>query len=183
MISKTTPSNSTRAKWKTISQAIIFHTVLALAPMHVNSQNDSIAMENAFDFWVGNWEVSWKAPDSTIVKGTNNVIKILDGKVIQENFVDPSRNFKGTSISVFNPQTSQWHQAWADNQGGYYNFTGVVTDKERIFEMAEKDDRGARYRMVFSDITPDSLVWKWQGIREGWEDWKTVWKINYKRKP
>lgn len=143
---------------------------------------DTYTLENAFDFWVGEWEVSWMAADSTLVKGTNKIIKILDGKVIQEYFTDPSRNFKGTSISVFNPKTQEWHQAWADNQGGYYDFIGELEGDKRIFKTKEKDARGAIYRMVFLDITKDSFIWKWQGIRDGWEDWKTVWEINYTRK-
>tara|TARA_R110002096_G_scaffold116719_3_gene252903 strand:+ start:5262 stop:6452 length:1191 start_codon:yes stop_codon:yes gene_type:complete len=138
--------------------------------------------ENAFDFWLGDWEVSWTGPDSTRVVGSNMVTKILDDKVIQENFIDPTRNFKGTSISVFNPQTEQWYQTWADNQGGYYNFIGKIDDNTRIFEMKEKDARGALYRMIFLDIKQNSFIWKWQGIRDGFDDWKTVWEIQYNRK-
>ncbi len=142
-------------------------------------QLDTLA--EAFDFWVGEWEVSWLDPDSTLVKGRNNVVKILDEKVIQENFVDTSRNFKGTSISVYNPQSKTWHQTWADNTGGYYTFIGEIEGDKRIFKTEEKDSRGAMYRMVFSDIEKDSFKWEWQGFRDGFEDWKTVWEIKYKR--
>lgn len=138
--------------------------------------------KSAFDFWIGDWEVSWLGQDSTTVKGSNKIVKILDEKIIQEHFIDPTRGFKGTSISVYNPSTKKWHQAWADNQGGYYNFVGVIEEDKRIFEIPEKDERGSRYRMVFTDIKPDSFIWRWQGIREGWEDWKTVWEIKYTRK-
>lgn len=143
--------------------------------------NDTI-VSTAFDFWVGDWEVSWIAPDSTKVVGSNNVIKILDGKVIQENFIDPSRNFKGTSISVFNPRTKEWSQAWADNNGGFYDFVGEIDDDKRIFKTKEKDARGALYRMIFLDIKRNSFIWRWQGIRDGWDEWKTVWEIKYKRR-
>ena len=144
-------------------------------------KTSSFKIENAFDFWVGDWEVSWMAPDSTIAYGTNTIEKILDGKVIQEHFIDPTRNFKGTSISVYNSRDSTWHQFWADNNGGYYDFVGEVDKNIRIFKMAEKDERDATYRMVFDEISTDSFIWKWQGIREGLEDWKTVWEIFYKR--
>jgi len=148
---------------------------------HYKTTIDS-TLVRAFDFWVGDWEVSWIGSDSTRIIGSNTVAKILDGKVIQENFVDPSRNFKGTSISVFNPQTKQWHQAWADNNGGYYEFIGEVDGDDRIFKTEAKDKRGAIYRMIFTEIEKDSFIWKWQGIRSGWDKWKTVWEINYKRK-
>ena len=147
----------------------------------VKPKIDDTKLISAFDFCVGDWEVSWMAPDSTKVVGSNKVIKILDGKVIQENFVDPSRNFKGTSISVFNPRTKEWSQAWVDNNGGFYDFVGEIDGDMKIFKTKEKDARGALYRMVFNDIKKDSFIWRWQGIRDGWDEWKTVWEIKYKR--
>ena len=38
--------------------------------------------------------------------------------------MDTSRGYKGTSISVYNPQSKQWHQSWAENNGGFYKFIG-----------------------------------------------------------
>ena len=38
--------------------------------------------ENQFDFWLGEWEVRWNEDGV----GTNRVERILDGKIIQENF-------------------------------------------------------------------------------------------------
>jgi hypothetical protein len=35
-----------------------------------------------FDFWLGEWDCTW-AEDG---KGSNRVERILDGKIIQENF-------------------------------------------------------------------------------------------------
>lgn len=61
--------------------------------------------ENTFDFWVGDWELVWANPDGSEVKGSNKIVKILNQKVLQENFKDPNTNFEGTSISVYNPET------------------------------------------------------------------------------
>jgi len=55
---------------------------------------------NAFDFWVGDWDVHWLNPDSSYTYGENHIVKTLDGNVIQEHFNDPTTGFKGTSISV-----------------------------------------------------------------------------------
>lgn len=138
--------------------------------------------ENAFDFWVGEWEVHWYGPDSTLVKGSNRIEKILDGKVLQEHFTDPSSGFKGTSISVYNARTDNWYQSWADNAGGYFHFKGITTAGQRIFSMTDENEEGVLYRMVFSDIGPDSLVWTWEGTRDKGSTWKTAWKIYYRRK-
>ena len=85
--------------------------------------------EAFFDFWVGNWELTWETPDGIEGTGTNLIEKTLDGVVIQENFKALTGTYsgmKGTSLSVYNPQTQTWKQAWADNQGSYFDFTDIT---------------------------------------------------------
>jgi len=150
--------------------------------MHGQTNNKTkIENENAFDFWVGNWEASWYGKDSTKIIGTNRILKILDGKAIQENFEDPSMKFKGTSISVYDPRGNEWHQAWADNQGTFYNFVGEIFEDKRIFKTVEKNKNGILWRMVFSEIEENSFVWTWQGTKDDGKSWDTFWKIFYKR--
>jgi hypothetical protein len=69
---------------------------------------------HAFDFCVGEWELSWELADGSKGSGTNLIEKTLDGVVIQENFRALNGAYsgmKGTSISVYNPQTQVWKQA------------------------------------------------------------------------
>lgn len=137
---------------------------------------------DAFDFWVGEWEVFWYGQDSIRVTGSNRIEKILDGKVMQEHFRDPASGFQGTSISVYDPKKDRWEQAWADNSGSFLHFVGVTDNGQRIFTMTEEDERGVLYRMVFTDIGPDSLTWTWEGTRDQGASWKTAWQIFYRRK-
>jgi hypothetical protein len=135
-----------------------------------------------FNFWIGDWNLTWKNVDGTTGKGVNSIISTLDGKVIQENFRDV-KGFKGTSISVLTPRTKLWKQAWADNQGGYFDFEGFVEGNKRGFTTQPKEVNGKTYvyRMVFYDITKDSFVWDWEGTTDGGKTWKLEWRINYKR--
>jgi hypothetical protein len=144
----------------------------------IHAQEDAA---RAFDFWVGEWDVKWYAQDSSVVKGSNRIEKILDGKVLQEHFEDPNVGFKGTSISVYNPQKQSWYQSWADNQGGYFHFKGIIDGGQRIFTMTEPGRGGAIYRMVFSDITPQSLTWTWEATQDEGKTWNTAWQIFYSR--
>ena len=155
---------------------LIFLAFSLLSTLHAQQE------EQAFDFWVSQWDVHWFGPDSTRVNGTNHIEKILDGKVLQEHFEDPADGFRGTSLSVYNSQQATWYQSWADNGGGYFHFEGDTSNGNRIFSMTEEDSRGVLYRMVFSDITPDSLTWTWEGTRDGGKTWKTAWIIYYERK-
>jgi hypothetical protein len=159
-----------------------------LFPLTVLSQTsvESLEPEEYFNFWVGQWEVSWEEGDG-MGHGTNHIEKTLDGKVLQENFeITEGQNtgFKGTSISVYQPRFERWKQAWADNNGGYYDFTGEIEGNKRIFqtEVGELEDgREFTQRMVFYDITEDSMTWDWESSEDGGETWTLSWRIFYER--
>jgi hypothetical protein len=36
--------------------------------------------------------------------------------------------------------------------------------------------------MIFSEITPDSIDWKWEASQDDGTTWKTNWHIKYKRR-
>ncbi|WP_435625697.1 hypothetical protein [Flagellimonas sp.] len=140
--------------------------------------------EKTFDFWEGEWDLTWDNGDGTKARGINKIIKILDGKVIQENFEDPESGFKGTSISVYNPAKKQWHQAWADNQGGYYDFIGEIMNNHPIFKTKPviKENKEIVHRMVFKDIEEGKFTWDWESTNNGGNTWRLLWRIQYHRR-
>ncbi len=141
--------------------------------------------ESTFDFWIGNWSLTWEDGDGTMGKGTNVIEKTLDGKVIQEHFQATEGKYqgmKGTSISVFNPQTNTWHQAWADNQGSYFDFMGEIDEDKKIFRTKGKeleDGSTLIQRMVFYNISEDGLTWDWESTKDGGDTWTLNWRIQY----
>lgn len=55
----------------------------------------------SFDFWIGKWNAEWQQQNGTLGHGTNHIIKVLDGKVLEENFEiydGKSAGFKGKSL-------------------------------------------------------------------------------------
>ena len=147
----------------------------------------AIEPEAYYDFWLGGWEVTWEEAGGSMGRGTNFIEKTLDGNVIQENFrvnEGQMKGFMGTSISVYNPRTNTWKQAWADNQGGYFDFTGKVDGTNRIFQTDIREigsDTLFTQRMVFYEITNDSLKWDWESSVDGGETWSLSWRINYRK--
>ena len=140
-----------------------------------------------FDFWIGEWEATWQEAGNQIGKGENTITTILDGKVIQEEFrilEGSSKGFKGNSLSVFNPTKNTWNQAWADNQGGYFSFSGLLEDDNRIFITPPKEVNGKEViqRMVFRNIQPNNFTWDWESSYDGGKTWKLLWQIQYQRK-
>lgn len=155
--------------------------------LHAQTSLSSLEPENYFDFWLGKWEVSWVEANGTTGYGTNHIHRILDGKVLLENFEileGNNKGFKGKSMSVYQPDRDRWKQAWTDNNGGYYNFTGIFEDDKRMFqtEVSEMPD-GRRFvqRMVFYDITENSITWDWENSNDDGESWSLNWRIFYER--
>ena len=160
---------------------LLFQLIFAVA---FTANATDLQDSTLFDFWVGKWAATWDEGNGVIGKGTNDITKTLDGKVIQENFEiyeGASKGFKGTSLTVFNPQTKNWKQAWADNQGGYFDFTGELDGEKRIFKTAPKERNGKTIvqRMVFYNITDNKMTWDWEASQDGGKTWTLSWRINY----
>ena len=135
-----------------------------------------------FDFWLGDWNLTWGENG----RGRNVISKILDGKVIQEQFTslpdDDSTPLIGLSLSVFNGQTDQWQQTWVDNQGSYLDFKGgMVGDKMILSRMTVIEGKPVQQRMVWDNIQTDVLDWSWERSDDGGQTWNVQWAIQYRR--
>jgi len=132
------------------------------------------------DFWLGEWDVSWGDDQH----GTNRIVRILDERVIQENFDGtPSLDFRGMSLSVYSEKLQQWQQTWTDSQGSYWHFTGGVVGNEMILTTNDViDGQPVLLRMVFYNITQDELDWRWERSDDDGATWQERWQIHYHRR-
>ncbi len=168
----------------------VLYTILIVSCFYATSQElqlTNIDSSEYFSFWEGTWEGTWDEGEGKVGKATNFIEWTTGGKVLQENFEiyhGQNQGFFGTSISVFNPQTKEWKQAWADNQGGYFDFYGVFEDNRRMFQTHPKEINGTTIiqRMTFYELDTDSFTWDWEGSRDGGETWNLNWRIKYVRK-
>ncbi|HEY9024593.1 MAG TPA: hypothetical protein VIP05_09845 [Burkholderiaceae bacterium] len=161
-------------------------TLLLACTMQTASAAPVALPADLFDFWLGDWQVTWKNANGTTGKARNHVARVLDGNVIEENFEedagDPAPLLRGRSLSVRDP-AGQWHQAWADNQGGFFALTGSADGDRRLFSTALTTAGAAvtGKRMVFHHITADAFTWDWEGTTDGGKTWKLLWRLDYKR--
>lgn len=141
-----------------------------------------------FDFWLGDWDVSW----GDGLSGTNHVRKVLGDRVVQEDF-DGERDAQlhGLSVSVCG-NDGRWRQTWVDDNGTYLHFVGgwegESTDPAEpgprmvLVHSREIEGKPVQLRMVWSDIEPDSLTWRWQRSDDGGATWTTNWELAYWRR-
>ena len=143
----------------------------------------------AFDFWIGEWELSWPGgqggtPEGETGRGKNVITRILDECIIQENFRGEG-GFNGMSVSTLHRRTGKWHQTWVDGQGGYIAFTGDFREGEmdlRTDPFPNPSGATQINRMLWTNITADSLDWHWQRSLDDGATWEDMWVIRYARR-
>jgi hypothetical protein len=160
--------------------------LLIYFPVYSQESPVDLEPEQYFDFWVGEWELTWNNADGTEGAGYNVIRKILNGNVLEENFTATSGNnsgFAGKSWSVYDKRTGTWKQTWVDSNGGYLDFTCEPEGEKRIFKREGIDRTGKPIlqRMVFHDIANDSLTWDWEVSFDKGETWTLRWRIFYRR--
>jgi hypothetical protein len=126
-----------------------------------------------FDFWLGTWDCSWDGGN-----GTNVVTAELDGIAILERF--DGAPLRGLSVSVYDETGGCWKQVWVDSTGGYLDFTGTFDGGVMELRRESREDGVlVPYRMRWTEIAGDSLVWLWE--RQSRRRWETRWRIDYAR--
>ncbi len=141
--------------------------------------------DTQFDFWVGDWELTGKSRNSpgkdefTETKAKNSINKILNGKVIQENF--SMTGFNGKSWTAYNPTTKKWKQTWVDDSGAYLLFDGGMEAEGMTLHLTNGAP-GTKMRMTFREVKKDSFKWLWQRSTDEGKTWETQWELNYRRK-
>lgn len=165
---------------------LLLYASLAFAQQGNVAPNPCTTVEQKqFDFWVGDWNLTWPTQDGAFGHGTNNIHRILDGCVVQENFSgEESMPLRGTSVSIFDARSGKWKQTWVDNEGGYLDFTGEFRMQQMILSrsFAKPDGTTVQQRMVWKNITSDQFDWSWESSTDGGKTWKVLWPIHYKRK-
>ena len=156
----------------------VFALSLVAAPAIADTVSPNCTGENfrQLDFWVGDWDLKWQGG-----VGVNHIQKSFENCVIEEHFNgQPSQHLQGHSVSTY--ANGAWRQNWVDNQGGYCDLTGgPQADGTFVLENVRENDKTPYRRMVFENITADSLSWHWQGSDDGGKTWADRWVIEYTR--
>ena len=143
---------------------ILFSIVLG------NAQNENCKCctesHKAFDFWVGEWEVT--NPDGSKA-GTNLIKKVQDHCILQENWIGASGN-TGTSINFYNLKTGQWEQLWVDNSGTHLKLRGNRIDNQMILssdEFLHTDGKNYVNRITWTNNSDGTVRQLWEVLENG----------------
>lgn len=137
------------------------------------------------DFWVGTWDVRWDEGGGVAAGGgTNTITREYGDCVIQEAFDGgpTTGGMIGHSVSVYFAPGGSWRQTWVDNQGGYFALTGGPEGERFILTNTRLSEQAPYLRMVYENITDNSLTWRWQRSTDAGVTWADSWVIHYTRR-
>jgi hypothetical protein len=178
---------------------LFFTAGCGFGPAPVSAQAPAAAQQlrdgqHDFDFHIGTWHThirllvhpltgsnTWVESD-----GTATVRKIWDGRANLEELEAGSSTapFKGMALLLYNPQSHQWSQAFANVNDGALNtpLTGEFKNGRGEFYGQEKyNGRTILVRFVWSDITADSYHVEQSYSDDGGKTWEPNFAANLTR--
>lgn len=99
-----------------LAVAIASSPVSAREPAAAKAVKPNDPAYRAFDFWVGDWDVTNKA-------GENKIEKLLNGFLLLENWTSIGGG-SGKSINHYDRDIRKWRQIWVDPSGGVIDAVG-----------------------------------------------------------
>ena len=106
----------------------------------------------AFDFWIGEWEVSARGKDTSHAK--SYITKSNSGCSIHERY-ETTSGYTGNSINFYDAANNKWHQTWVDIQGSPLYLDGNFSKNSMVLS-----DKTNRISWTIDDKNEVNLVWE-----------------------
>jgi len=135
----------------------------------------------AFDFWLGNWQVSSANDD---VVRYNKITKINDGCTLLEEYSSPS-GYLGKSLNIYNKLTKKWHQTWTDNGGLLLQLNGNLVGNSMVMTglSIDKNNKSVVNKITWSPMPRGTVRQFWQTSHDNGKTWQTAFDGLYTRLP
>ncbi len=164
---------------KTKTYSATFIVALLFTVGSAFAQNCGDEKSHEFDFWIGDWEVTAGGQ----VAGTNSIQPILDGCVLQENWVGAGGG-SGSSLNFYNVQTEEWEQFWVWRAGIVIHTKGKFADGKMVLEGTSQNQQGnSQLNRITWSLNEDGTVRQfWQVSQDDGETWSTSFDGLYTKK-
>ena len=139
------------------------------------------ADHRAFDFWIGDWNVSPAGASAVIAK--SKIEKIV-GCAISETYVQTvgpggrSLDYHGRSISSYVPADKGWRQFYVDNAGRAATLTGGVVNGTMV--LSQQIPIGVT-RMTLTPNADGTVRQHGELSTDGGKSWSTSFDFTYRR--
>ena len=139
---------------------------------------------HAFDFWIGEWDVQPTGPTrAPIGSGATSVVeRLLDGCVIQENWLPLGGAGAGKSFNVYNSVTKQWEQYYVDTRATITHYKGAFREDDNLYYEADQFGTTNKIRMTFFNQGPNQVRQLGHISTDGGKTWTVSFDLTYVRK-
>lgn len=162
--------------------------VLVFEPIRTAAENASISNlrdgQHDFDFNIGTWKTHIRylrqpptGPSWVEYDGTVAVRKIWNGRgQLEEIEADGSAgHFEGLTLFLYNPESHQWSQNFANSNNGMFNMPSIGEFKNgrgEFYSQSTYLGRSALIRGVWSDITSNGHQFEQSYSFDGGRTWE-----------
>jgi hypothetical protein len=170
-------------------------TIAQTDPRAESAKNEERDGQHDFDFNIGIWKTHVMrlqhpltgSSDWTEMNGTVAVRKVWDGRAeLEEIEADGSTgHFEGLTLFLYNPQSHQWTQSFANSSDGAMNTPAIGEFKNGRGEFLDQEmykGRAILVRIVWSDITPNSHHFEQSFSSDGGKTWEPNFVASLTRK-
>ncbi|MGB0496683.1 MAG: hypothetical protein ACPGJI_10020, partial [Kangiellaceae bacterium] len=124
----------------------------------------------AFDFWLGEWEVTAKGKNKPHAK--SSITKHNNGCSIHEHYVT-STGYTGNSLNFYDKANNKWHQTWIDNSGNPLYLDGQFKDGAMILLNTSN-------RITWTKNEAGMVNQVWETTADKGKTWKVIFDGSYK---
>ena len=135
----------------------------------------------AFDFWVGEWEVF--GPDGK-KQANSRIEKVSAGCAIRETWM-PLQGGGGTSSTAYDPKTGTWQQMWVGQVPGRIFFEGGPVDGKMIltgYWGKNREGKPTLIRMTYSTLDDGAVRQYGQASVDHGLTWTDSFDLTYRPK-
>ena len=169
--------------------AILFAALLQTAPAAPPAPPPPVDCadpdHSAFNFWIGDWDVSATGTDTVVARST--ISSTAGGCAIQEDYhqtVGPGgapTTYHGISFSAFDARRGGvWRQFYMDSGGAVTVFEGGVRDGAMVLEAPGR--AGSIQRMTVSPEPDGSVRQRGESSTDGGATWTPGYDFRYRRR-
>ena len=166
--------------------AALLQTPPAAAPAPPPPIDCTDADHSAFDFWIGEWDVSATGTGTVVARST--ISSTAGGCAIEEDYhqnLGPGgvpTTYHGVSFSTFDQRRGGvWRQFYIDSNGNVTVFEGGLSD-DGAMVMSAPGRAGAVQRMTVSPQPDGSVRQQGESSTDGGATWSPGYDFTYRRR-
>jgi hypothetical protein len=132
----------------------------------------------AFDFWVGDWDVT----TNNQVAGTNSITLTQAGCILHEHWIGTGGG-TGESFNFYDRSRDTWNQLWIDSSGNVLRLAGHYADGEmRLTGETLRGGVTILQKLTFFKNDDGSVRQLWESSRDGGKSWGVSFDGLYTKK-